>query len=139
MPSPCLNPTPSPCPPSLRFPDFDELQKPPALSLPAAASTHPQVYPHSAAYPLGPQLWTSPGYLTIDVIVTAYPPDQPPLPPIYGDRSPTSSESSTASLSLKAAPLLNVQYQRACDRYQSGDLLRDPLPLEGPRPRWTCW
>lgn len=141
MPSPCLDPTPSPCPPTLRFPDFDELQKPPALSLPAAASTHPQVYPHSAAYPLGPQLWTqSPGHLTIDVIVTAYPPDQPPLPPIYGDRSPTSSSgSSGSSLSLKAAPLLNVQYQRACDRYQSGDLRMDPLPLEGPRSRWTCW
>ena len=140
MTSPCLNPTPSPCPPSLHFPDFDELQMPPALTLPAAAST-PHAYPHSTAYPVGPQLWTqSPGHLTIDVIVTAMPPDQPPLPPIYGDRSPTSSSGSSASsLSLKAAPLLNVQYQRACDRCLSGDLRMDPLPLEGPRSRWTCW
>jgi len=153
MLSPCLNPTPSPGPPSLRFPDFDELQMPPALILPAATSVHPRgyagvgvhsprVYPHSTVYPQapGPQLWTrSPDHLTIDVIVTAMPPDQPPLPPIYGDRSPTSSSGSSSSLSLKAAPLLNVQFQRACDRCLSGDLSMDPLPLEGPRSRWTCW
>ena len=131
MPGP-LNPRPSPNPPSLHLSDCDELQMPAALILPAAST------------PSGPQRSIppaqSPGHLAIDVIVTAMPPDQPPLPPIYGDRSPASSSGSSSSLSLKAAPLLNVQYERAFDRYLSGDLrVEDPLALEGSKSRWTCW
>ena len=133
MPGP-LNPRPSPNPPSLHLSDCDELQMPPALTLPAA-STPSVGLPQRSIPPA-----QSPGHLAIDVIVTAMPPDQPPLPPIYGDRSPASSSGSSSSLSLKAAPLLNVQYERALDRYLSGDLrVEDPLALEGSKSRWTCW
>jgi len=132
MPGP-LNPRPSPNPPSLHLSDSD-VDMPPALILPAASAPSGGLPQHS----IPPA--QSPGHLAIDVIVTAMPPDQPPLPPIYGDRSPASSSGSSSSLSMKSAPLLNIQYERAFDRYLSGDLhVEDPLALESSKSRWTCW
>jgi len=106
--------------------------RPPVWQAPALANL-----PVQSCQPLGQPM---PG--GSNPLVVARPSDHPPLPPIYGEASPRSSGgSSSSSLSMRAGPLVSVQFEMALDRMDSGELRMDrALSLDpSARSRWSCW
>ena len=140
------SPVPRPQPPSLRFLDAEmDLALPPSLfsaTMPEIISTTATHVPmHQVCGPLTTKLPGSMPGSGNPLVVSAVAAEQPPIPPLYGQSSPSSSsDSSTSSLSLRSGPLVNVQFERALDRLATGDLHLDAPPVDPNAPRrWVCW